>query len=341
MPTVVHSHFHPRYTGATAHVEAVARELGGAFPVRVIGQAMDPSLPHTRFGEVLRLAAAEDVVWHAHRNNELMAALVARLLRPRLRVVYTRHGPNKPSALTRWLFRRADAIVALTAEGAKQLPSGTQVIGHGVSLARFRPGADREADWAARGLGGRYGVGVFGRIRKDKGQEDFARAVCPLIERFPEWRAVVVGRIQREDRFWAGRWLKAGKPPTHVPEQSDLAPWYRGASIVVQPSWKESFSLVLLEAMASGCCVVASRLPHFPELIEDGVTGFLYPRGDVEALRALLERLMAAPALAAEVGARAAQEAKRRFGVEVEARKLAQVYSSLWAERGVGGEARR
>ena len=87
--------------------------------------------------------------------------------------------------------------------------------------------------------------------------------------------------------------------------------------------------MVHIEALASGCCVVASRLPYLPEVIEHGRTGFLYEPGDARALRDILEMLMAEPERAHAVGRNAAEEARRRFGVEHEARKLTDLYQSL------------
>jgi mannosyltransferase len=99
--------------------------------------------------------------------------------------------------------------------------------------------------------------------------------------------------------------------------------------VVVQPSRLESYSLVIPEAMACGCAVVAARLPAAPGLLDDGRTGFLYPPGDVAALREVLRRLLDDPALVARVGAAAAEEARARLGVEHEARALAQVYAEV------------
>ena len=87
--------------------------------------------------------------------------------------------------------------------------------------------------------------------------------------------------------------------------------------------------MALLEAMASGCCVVAARLPYSEDALVHGRTGFLYPAGDVEALRALLASLLADPSRARAVGEEAAREARARFGVNHEARALSRVYASL------------
>ena len=60
--------------------------------------------------------------------------------------------------------------------------------------------------------------------------------------------------------------------------------------------------LVALEAMAGGTPVIASRLGGLPEIVEDGVTGYLVPPGDVSALRDRLTQLLADPAAVAQLG---------------------------------------
>jgi mannosyltransferase len=178
-------------------------------------------------------------------------------------------------------------------------------------------------------VGGRYGVGVVGRVRPNKGQGDFVEAIRPLLRDFPEWKPVLVGLAKGKDVAWAeklrdsteGQLVLAG-------EHKNVVPWYQGMSILVHPSYGEAFSMVLVEAMASGCCPVVTRLPHVPAVIEHGRTGFMYEPGDVPALRELLTMLFREPERARQVGLNAAEEARQRFGVAHEARALAGVYQS-------------
>jgi mannosyltransferase len=122
---------------------------------------------------------------------------------------------------------------------------------------------------------------------------------------------------------------QAGEGLSPVGEQANVAAWYQGLSLVVQPTHSEGFSLVLLEALASGCCVVAANLPHFPRWIEHGRTGFLYPPGDVKALTEHLRFLFAHPEEAQAVAARAAERARVEMGVDREASALARIYDGL------------
>jgi mannosyltransferase len=211
------------------------------------------------------------------------------------------------------------------------------VVGHGVDLGRFSPPKDRAAAFQALGLPGRRGVGVIGRLRPAKGQADFARAVGPLLvgSKKEEWVAVLVGQAKWRDRRWARSLESAGMKL--VGEHQDVTRWYQGMTVVVQPSLEEAFSLVPMEAMACGCCVVASALPYAREVVEDGRTGFLYPPGDVEALRAVLAELLARPERAEEVGRAAAEAARARLGVEGEAARLAKAYRALFPVSGEAG----
>jgi mannosyltransferase len=327
---VVHPHFHPRRTGVTAHTELIAEALASHAEVRVMGELLPPSLPRITWAELWRRSGREVVVWHAHRNNELLVGWFVRLLGRRLRLVYTSHSPRPVGRFTRWLLRFTDAVVTLNHKAAEWVRWPSRVVQHGLPLNRFAPPADRSAAFRALGLPGQYGLGVVGRVRVNKGQADFVEAVAPLLDAHPQWTAVLVGLAKGPDQGWAeglkastrGRLVLAG-------EHRDVTPWYRGLSIVVHPSYAEAFSMVLIEAMASGCCVVATRIAAVPEVIDDGRTGFLFEPGDVAGLRKILERLMGDAALVEQVGRAASEEAQRRFGVEHEARALAQVYASV------------
>lgn len=330
MTLVVHPHFHGRRTGATRHIEMVVPGLARTVDARTLGGALEPEMPRIGWRELLRRARKEPVVWHAHRNHEVVAGHLLRLVGRRVRVVFTRHASMPPSALTRWLARTAHRLISLTPEIAQVMGVPSVTVAHGTDLARFLPPADRAASWRRLGLGGAYGAGVVGRIRREKGQGDFVEAIAPLLGAHPEWRPVLVGLAKGPDEAWAQELkAKTGDLLALPGEQYDVAPWYQGLSVVVHPSYTEGFSMVHLEALASGCCVVSSRLPYVDDVIEHGRTGFVFEPGDVAGLREILRLLMREPERAAEVGRNAAEEARLRFGVEHEVRALLDIYRSV------------
>ncbi len=328
MLLVVHPHFHHRHTGVTTHTAAIIPALQPHAEVKGIGRLLPDALPRSVLSEVWRRSRHEPVVWHAHRNNELLLGLLLKLFRPKLKVVFTRHGSYPPSAFTRLIARRADALITLNAQNAGWMRAVSTVVAHGVDLARFKPPEDsRAAAWARLGLGGQLGIGVVGRIRPNKGQQDFVEAVGPLLAQSPQWRAVLVGRA---DRAWLDTLNATAGGALLLPgEQTQIVPWYQGLSVLVNPSHGESFGLTLIEGMAAGCCVVSTRLFHTPGLIEHGRTGFLYEPRDVNGLREILKMLMANPNRAIDVGLAAAEEARSRFGIEREASAIAQIYERV------------
>jgi mannosyltransferase len=330
MSLVVHPHFHRRATGVTRHVESVVPELAREFETRTIGSNLSPSVPAIQWSELLTRLRGEPVIWHAHRNNELLVGLLLRLLNRKVKLVFTRHTSKPPSRYTRWLARSADALVSLTSEVEQAMALPSTIVGHGIDLTRFQPPTDREEAWRKLGQGGRYGIGVVGRIRKEKGQGDFIEAVRPLLPEHPEWKGVLVGLVKPAQRQWISSLLEGlGDRLVLAGEQSVIQPWYQGLSILVQPSYFEGYGLVHLEAMASGCCVVASHLKHVEAWIEHGRTGFFFEPGDVKGLRDVLSALMRDPQRVREVGQNAAEHARSRFGIEHEARALHALYVSL------------
>ncbi len=299
------------------------------------GTALAPGTRRLSLREIFRRLQTEPLVWHAHRLNELYVALLVRLLAPprRVHVVFTRHHATRASWWTRLWARRADLVVALTPEGRDNLGvAHAQLVPHGVDTQVFRPPTTpRTQAFAALGVSDRpLGMGVIGRVRPSKGQGDFVEALAPLLPRFSQWQPLFVGYVKPSQRTWLEQLrARTGGLLAVVDEQPDIARWYQGLAIFVQPSHTEGFSLVLLEAMACGCCVVAPRLPHYPDLIDHGRTGFLYSPNNIEELRALLERLMSAPEEAERVGAAARAEAVQRLGVEHEAQTLLRHYSNV------------
>ncbi len=328
---VVHPHFHPRRTGVTAHTELIVPALAAHHEARVAGSAvLSSALPRITLAQVLDRAKQEPVVWHAHRNNELLTGLWLRARRPKLKVVATSHAGYPPGRYSRFLYRRADALVTLNDVCAQWVHCPSRVIHHGVDLERFRPPADRAQAFTSLGLPGRHAVGVVGRVRAAKGQGDFAAAMQPLWAPWPDWSGALVGLVKPAEQRWAeGLAQQSGGRLQLLGERGDVVPVYQGLSVLVHPSYQEAFSMVLIEAMACGVCVIASALPHVPQVVTDGKTGLLFPPGDVGALRAQLQRVLSNPTLAAQLGAAAADEARRRFGVAAEAQALSEVYASV------------
>ena len=268
----------------------------------------------------------------------MLAGVVLRdVLRMPLKLLFTSAAQRRHSGYTRWLMGRMDAIVATSAGSGAFLDLPHTVIRHGVDIDRFHPPVDHRDGISATGLPGRYLVGCFGRVRHQKGTDLFVDAMIALLPAFPEWTAVVSGRVTPEHKGFAdslkAKIERAGLTDRIVflGEVDDIKPWYRRLTLYVAPSRNEGFGLTPLEAMASQTAVVASTAGAYSEMIETAVTGTVVPAGELDALREAIRPYLADPAMAAAAGLAARAHVEQVFALENEAKALDAVYRRLLA----------
>jgi glycosyltransferase involved in cell wall biosynthesis len=109
------------------------------------------------------------------------------------------------------------------------------------------------------------------------------------------------------------------------PAAANVVPWLRSIDVFVLPSRSEALSNSLLEAMACGCCPVASRVGGNPELVVPGETGILFESGDAGGLARALETLIGNPELRLRLAAQAA-DASARFSTDAALQRAEAIY---------------
>jgi mannosyltransferase len=329
---------HRRYSGVTATNRMVAPKLAKMFRTAWLGPDAPDGIARMRPADLVKLWRRRNaLIWHARRNNEMIVGVVLRSLGWPLKLVFTSAAQRHHTWITRWLIMRMDAIIATNEISASFLKREATVIPHGVDTDRYAPPIDRAAAFAEAGLPGRYAIGCFGRVREQKGSDVFVEAMCRLLPRYPEFTAVMVGAITPEQMAFANDLKKrigaAGLGPRIVIsgelDIEDVQRWYRRLTIYAFTSRNEGFGLTLIEAMAAGAALVASRAGAAELVVEDGVTGVLAQPGDVDGLVAALEPLMRDPASAAAMGERARARVVAKFSLDAEAAAIAAVYRGL------------
>ncbi|MCC7406608.1 MAG: glycosyltransferase family 4 protein [Phycisphaeraceae bacterium] len=346
-PDLIITDLHRRITGVGATIRTVAPYLNEHEAVALVATRELAGLRRYTLGEALRLCRSEPGrgrpfrIWHARRNNEMLWGLIFKhLFRCRLKLVMTSAAIRRHSWFPRQLLRRMDAVIATSDQAATFVDKVIAVIPHGVDCRRFVPAADRRAALRALGITGEYGVGIVGRVRPEKGTDLFVEAMIRVLPKRPGFTACIVGlargkheafeqELRRKidaagltDRFaWLGELSFDRMPGFHA-----------AMSLCAAPARYEGFGLTPLEAMACGAPVVASRTGAYPRVIEEGVTGALVDCGDVDALAAALDRLMAEPARLARMGEACRRNVTERWSVEAEARGILGVYEGLWGK---------
>jgi mannosyltransferase len=329
---------HRRYSGVTATNRMVAPRLAKLFRAAWLGSDAPDGIARMNGTDLLKCwRHSTPLIWHARRNDEMIFGGLLKALGWPLKLVFTSAAQRHHRWLTRWLIRRMDAVIATSAISASYLKGEATVIPHGVDTDRYAPPSNRAVTFAEAGLPGRYAIGCFGRVRAQKGTDVFVDAMCRLLPRYPDFTAVIVGAITVDQTAFANdlkkrieaaglssRILMTGELPIE-----ELPRWYRRLTIYAFTSRNEGFGLTLLEAMASGAALVASRAGAAELVVEDGVTGMLTPPGEVDALVAALEPLLRDPAAAAAMGERARARVTAEFSLDAEANRIAEVYRTL------------
>jgi mannosyltransferase len=330
---------HWNYTGVTATNRMIAPRLARLVNARWLGPDAPDGIATMSFGDLVRLRGARGrrIVWHARRNNEMMAGLVLRALGWPLALVFTSAAQRHHTWITRWLVRRMDAVIAASEAAASYLQVPSTVILHGVDMTRYRPAEDRAAEFARGGLSGKYAIGCFGRVRHQKGTDLFVEAMCVLLPRYPDFSAVVIGAVddqafqkRLEEKVAAERLRERVRFCGELPID-EVPAWYRRILIYAFTSRNEGFGLTILEAMASEAALVAARAGAAEAVVSDGDTGLLVPVGDAAALAAAIETLMRDPARAEAIGKRGRAHVAAHFSIEAEAEKIAAVYRRVLA----------
>jgi mannosyltransferase len=316
----------------------VAPKLATMFRAAWLGPDAPDGIARMGLGNLAKLwRRRRPLIWHARRNNEMIAGVLLRSLGWPLKLVFTSAAQRHHSWITRWLINRMDAIIATNDISASFLKRQATIIPHGVDTDRYAPPPDRAAAFAQAGLPGRYAIGCFGRVRAQKGSDVFVDAMCKLLPRYPDFTAVLVGAIMPEQTAFANdlrkqigaAGLQARIVITGELPIEEVQHWYRRLTIYAFTSRNEGFGLTLIEAMSAGAALVASRAGAAELVVEDGVTGVLTPPGDADALVAALEPLMRDPASAAEMGERGRERVLANFSLDAEAAAIAEVYRTL------------
>ena len=175
-------------------------------------------------------------------------------------------------------------------------------------------------------------VGMVGRLTEQKGHVYLLHAWAQVTAALPEARLLLVGdgplrgELQRRARD-----LGLGGCVIFAGRREDVPRIMAALDVMTLPSLWEGFGLVLLEAMAVGRPIVASRVSAIPEIVVDGETGLLVPPRDADALAQALLALLRDPQRATEMGRRGQVRLEQEFTVERMVAQTEAVYEKMRA----------
>lgn len=286
--------------------------------------------------QLIRLFRQErPVLVHTHTSKAGVLGRVAAWLARVPVIVHTPHGHvfyGHFGPFQSWMFLQiervlsalTDRLIALTE--AERQDHLDRRVGKADRFAVVPSGIDRERFSRARVQGKQqldwFGcppdalvIGSVGWLTDIKGHEYLIEAAAKLKPDFPSLHLVIVGSGDRHDALLRQAESAGLRDAVHLlGHRDDIEACLAGMDLFVLPSLNEGMGRALIEAMAAGLPVIASRVGGIPAVISHEHTGLLVPPGDAGALAGALRRFLDRPEWAKQLGAAASRSVDSRYG---------------------------
>ena len=308
-------------------------------------QPVDGKIDYLTFLKLRRVILARQIdIVHTHTTHAMVDACLCKLTLPRLKVVHTFHFGNYPHQERNILWMEAisarvvDRLVAVSEVQRRQIQSVFRLRDRRISTVwngvhRVEGNGDPTLRRQAGGDDIVF-VGTLANLIEQKGLSDLLQVARRLQDTHPNVRFMIAGegplrpeleRLQRE----------LGLENTVV-----FAGWLSNAAsrvlptvdIYFQPSLWEAMSIAILEAMAAGKPVIATRVGEAPFMISDGEDGVLVEPRDVEGMECAIAKLVDDPGLRHRLGKAAARKAAEKFSVDRMTRAYEEIYLDMMGQ---------
>jgi glycosyltransferase involved in cell wall biosynthesis len=294
-----------------------------------------------RIGRVLRKERPD--ILHTHLPRADFAGAFARVHYPGLIWICSVHAIYSQDWSGRWtlplfnlLWRRADAMLCISHAVCEWLigrgvpPEHARVIHYGIEPEKFSESRlNLREQW---GLNGHAVIGSIGRLELRKGHDLLIQAMPELCKRVPGARLLIAGH----DPWGYGATLRRlidrlglGEKVRLVGFQNDIVAFLSALDVFAFASNSEGFGQVLVEAMATGKPVVASRIPPLTEIVVDGETGLLVEPEKPKAFADALIQLIQDPFKRECMGLRGRERVEKFFTAERMAGETLALYKEL------------
>jgi len=294
---------------------------------------------------------------HAHLGRDYSIASLA-VRRTNAKLIITRHVLFSLNRVHRLALSNVSRVIAVSKAVEKRLlekksfpKEKTRVVHNGINIES--KGEEEKRRWED-GEMGRWGetalfnkslpfsssphlpisfVGTVGELKPLKGHEEFIRTAALLVKKFDNTRFVIVGKDNSKTKEYLRALeklcddLKITKRVHFVGWVENISAFLQSFDVFVSASRSESFGLAIVEAMANGVAVVATKTEGAREIIEDNKTGLLVDVGDVEAISNAVESLLKDEVKRKALSDSARLDAENRFSLKAMIDATEKVYA--------------
>ena len=281
-------------------------------------------------------------ILHCHDPKADFYGALLRLFNSRLKVVSTLHTWHIHSWRSRWYIgldmlalRFFHLLIAVSEDTRQQALAGglkeVTLMLNGVDTDFWTP-----ADRPIRQQGEPVTIGFVGRLSREKGAQDLVRIARRILEKYPDCEFLLAGEgPEREPAGLLAEQLGVAERVRFLgllPKEK-LKSLYQRFDLLLMPSYSEGVPITMLEAVAMGVPVVASRVGGIGEVLSDGETALLSEAGDLDGMVRNILSLIAEPERAAEFSRRGRKLVLERYAVSERVRQLEELYLALWENR--------
>jgi len=339
------------FSGVTSTMLQLLSEQQKLINLRVMGKhhLTDQSL-NISFWQVAKmclkpLADGRFRIFHARRVDEMIQALILKhVFRAKIKIIFSSAAQRYRSGSTLWLTDKMDAVLAMCKASASYLHRKPDaIIYHGVKTDVYTPPFDKLAAWQSLNLlpegveKGKRGIAILGRVRAQKGVHLFVKSCIELLDKYPDYTAVVVGSISASNESFV-KALQGDIEQAALSQRivfageqnfADIPKIFSGLSLVVALSDNEGFGLTILEAMSSGAAVLASEAGAWPEVVRAGTDGYVVPVNDLPAVIDKMDLLLSNEDTLIQMGIDGRERVLAEYSVQREAKQLVAFFRSL------------
>ncbi|MGJ8679127.1 glycosyltransferase family 4 protein [Paraglaciecola sp.] len=278
-------------------------------------------------------------IFHARRVDEMIQGVILKyLFRAKIKLVFSSAAQRKRSGSTKWLTDKMDAVIAVSNRSATYLHTPPAMVNpHGILVDGYVPAKNKQEAWQSLNYGGKFGIGILGRVRKQKGVHLFVEACIQVLPHYPDVNAVVVGAISSSSQDFVNQ-LKEKIDQAGLTDRitftgelpfDQLPKIFSALSMVSALSDNEGFGLTVLEAMSSEAAVLATQAGAWEEIIRPGIDGYVVPVNDQLAVTDKMQLLLSDMDKLADMGKAGRKRVEEKYQVQDEAKRLVDFFKTL------------
>ncbi|OGX08660.1 MAG: hypothetical protein A2Z88_10315 [Omnitrophica WOR_2 bacterium GWA2_47_8] len=315
--------------------------------IEIIEFGKKPGVDLGLFWGLARLMREQKVdLVHTHNFGPLIYGSIAARLAG-VNSINTRHG-RTDKKIASWIWDLNSFVVPVSNDTAEHLlelnkikKDKLKVIYNGIDLKKFDNLLDQQKKAAFKQKLGlnpqKFTVGHVGRLSEEKDQATLLDAVKILLDQKKDVQLVIVGDgVLRKDLEKKSQDLGLTNAVKFLGFRNDISEILNIIDVYVLSSVREGLSLSILEAMAVGKPVIATKIGGSPEAIVDGKNGYLVSAKNPQAIAKGISMLYADRNLLSQVGKAARRSVEERFSLDAMAQEYAKLYEQIRKKRGAG-----